>query len=62
MSVDLSLSSMPLIFSVQLTIQGYTTDVCVPVSKLPESIVQTKQDGADSSIEGEHQEHNLCLA
>ncbi|NWT08905.1 LDHD protein, partial [Vireo altiloquus] len=32
--------------------QGYSTDVCVPISRLPEVVVETKQDLQSSSITG----------
>ncbi|XP_068026225.1 probable D-lactate dehydrogenase, mitochondrial isoform X2 [Melanerpes formicivorus] len=32
--------------------QGYSTDVCVPISRLPDVVVETKQDLQDSGITG----------
>ena len=33
--------------------QGYITDVCVPISKLPEVLLETKKDLEASPITGE---------
>lgn len=33
--------------------QGYSTDVCVPISRLPDVVVETKQDLQDSGITGQ---------
>lgn len=33
--------------------QGYSTDVCVPISRLPDVVVETKQDLQASSITGQ---------
>ncbi|KAM9623126.1 putative D-lactate dehydrogenase, mitochondrial isoform 1-T1 [Morphnus guianensis] len=32
--------------------QGYSTDVCVPISRLPDVVVETKQDLQDSGLTG----------
>ncbi|XP_065704667.1 probable D-lactate dehydrogenase, mitochondrial isoform X1 [Patagioenas fasciata] len=32
--------------------QGYSTDVCVPISRLPDVVVETKRDLQDSSLTG----------
>ncbi|NWT07553.1 LDHD protein, partial [Mionectes macconnelli] len=32
--------------------QGYSTDVCVPISRLPDVVVETKQDLLDSGLTG----------
>lgn len=40
-----SLMGLPLI-------QGYSTDVCVPLSRLPEIVVQAKEDLVASGITG----------
>lgn len=34
-------------------LQGVSTDVCVPISKLPEIIVETKEDIIASNLVGE---------
>lgn len=33
-------------------VQGYSTDVCVPISRLPEIVVQAKEDLVASGITG----------
>ncbi|CAM9447912.1 unnamed protein product [Bubo scandiacus] len=33
--------------------QGYSTDVCVPISRLPDVVVETKQDLQDSGLTGQ---------
>ena len=43
-------------------LQAYATDVCVPLSRLPQIIVETKQDLMENRLTGELQEHKyLCL-
>lgn len=32
--------------------QGYSTDVCVPISRLPDVVVETKRDLQDSGLTG----------
>lgn len=33
--------------------QGYSTDVCVPISRLPDVVVETKRDLQDSGLTGQ---------
>lgn len=33
--------------------QGYSTDVCVPISRLPDVVVETKQDLQASGLTGQ---------
>lgn len=33
--------------------QGYSTDVCVPISRLPDVVVETKWDLQDSGLTGQ---------
>lgn len=45
---------------VSILFQGVSTDVCVPISRLPEIIVETKEDIMASNLIGEfHMSMNL---
>lgn len=39
--------------AVSCSAQGYSTDVCVPISRLPHVVVETKQDLQDSGLTGQ---------
>lgn len=48
--------------SVFTLVQAYSTDVCVPLSRLPQIIVETKEDLMESRLTGEHRpEEAACL-
>lgn len=41
--------------------QGYSTDVCVPISRLPDVVVETQRDLRDSNLTGERRHHHSLL-
>ncbi|POI20212.1 hypothetical protein CIB84_016041, partial [Bambusicola thoracicus] len=41
--------------------QGYSTDVCVPISRLPDVVVETQRDLQDSNLTGEHHHRHSLL-
>lgn len=47
------MNSVSLCFTVVISFQCGTTDVCVPISKLTEMVVKTQEDIKESNILGE---------
>ena len=46
------IESICCIFTDSVYFQGITTDVCVPISKLPDVLIETKEDLDRSGLRG----------